>query len=82
MSKPKLTPWFPGSVKPVRDGTYLVKRDMCGCEGDLMSTHRLDFRNGHWRYTARERTAYPGSMASMQGHRCFWRGLASDPKAA
>lgn len=31
--KPKLTPWYPGHIKPVREGWYQVQCDEKVCSG-------------------------------------------------
>lgn len=77
MSESKRTPWFPADVKPVRDGEYEVRRmvwNFSRC-GFYWSTHRLEFRDGHWHYTRRARMSYPGSLAGMEPLSDQWRGL-------
>lgn len=68
----KLTPWYPGHIKPVRPGVY---QQMCGHNRDL-GYQRWDGKAwSRWAYTAEE-------VANLS---CFldcndpWRGLAEDP---
>ncbi len=72
--KPKLTPWFPADVKPVRVGVYLVK-------SPLLLTGGFSYWDGkRWGwicYTRRDAAAekvYPGASQDKQ-----WRGLAEKP---
>ena len=72
MSDPKLTPWFKGGVKPVRDGVY--ERDYGGRPYFLCL-----FKDGEW-------MCYGDDVAdaiSVREPSMFqsepWRGLASDP---
>ena len=69
MSKPKLTPWIDGSVKPTRVGVY--ERMSPGWYG------KWDGR-AWMRGDTRKRVAAASSLRSdYQNH--HWRGLASDP---
>jgi hypothetical protein len=72
----KLTPWFPGSVKPTRKGVY--KRDDSG-----LGFLPYSFWNGsYWgwsRGTARQAQSAKAWKSSAQT--LPWRGLASDPGA-
>jgi hypothetical protein len=71
MSAPKLTPWFPFYVKPVREGVYRRsngfysfwngRRWGLGCMGPMSAY-----------YHRRIATFFP---------RLEWRGLAQEPKA-
>ena len=74
MSTPKLTPWFPGHIKPVRPGVY-EKQDPSGAD---------DFQ--HWNgrfwgcaYTSANTAAVDKSFRSMFQSDA-WRGLAEEPK--
>ena len=72
MSKPKLTPWYPASVKPVRKGVYQVR----------VFPHFDGWRRwegGRWMATSADRqiaeaSTRPGCV------KVEWRGLAEPPK--
>lgn len=84
MSDAKLTPWFSGSVKPVRDGVYEVRRDLYDFKTRkfVSKQHKLEFRDGAWHYTMSSRMSLPDSLAAMGGGtRGVWRGLARNPAA-
>jgi hypothetical protein len=72
MSK-KLTPWFPASVKPVREGVY--QRDWSSRPGYAL------WSEGVWHWTswvsAAEAAVESGISRATAAIR--WRGLASDP---
>lgn len=76
MSNPKLTPWFPGDVKPARVGVYerKTRRGM---------TYRYSFWSGvNWMLSG----ATPVIAADHGGGKSTsqhdeWRGLAIDPRA-
>ena len=68
----KKTPWFPGSVKPVRNGVY--ERDYPN-SGVVFCR----FYKGAWQYAHKDHY-----IASRQTEESFtqdfpWRGLAQDP---
>ena len=64
--KPKLTPWFPESVNPVRPGWYEVyKCTSWSCSG----FHHWDARTRQWDYDG---VPLYGSLP--------WRGLTENPK--
>lgn len=74
MSK-KLTPWFPGDVKPVRKGLYELRRwvmpklpvgSVCNCA----------YWNGAEWCFGLDRHARLADVSSADG----WRGLAEQPK--
>ncbi len=71
--KPKLTPWFPGHIKPVRPGVYETTAQAAPC---------FQFWNGHfWGCfdSRREVSAEFGRVPSdFQG--VNWRGLSEPPK--
>lgn len=72
MSKPKLTPWFCGEVKPVHVGMYERKYPKGFDKGDAR-----DFWNGgKWFY------GWNGSPTLDVAINQFrsWRGLAEQPK--
>ena len=74
--KPKLTKWFDGSVKPVRDGVYQRKTD----GGDF---RYWIFMDGFWRYGGFGNaemcvTAFSDRGALSQS--IPWRGLAQNPE--
>lgn len=74
---PKLTPWFPPQVKPVRIGYYEVKHFLDGVlhEGYAMWT------GSYWSYL--DKKIYYGPVQrwgrSVQQNK-MWRGLAEEPK--
>lgn len=75
MSK-KLTPWFPGSVKPVHVGSYEVRLWDKWCN-EYASTGTYQWNGKYWSAYG-ERTAgmdRPGWHPKDQ-----WRGLAEQPK--
>jgi hypothetical protein len=71
--KPKLTQWFDGSVKPVRDGVYLR---YYGSTHDCYSL----FKKGVWHLWSET----PEKAAKAKGKAHFqlqkWRGLAQNPE--
>lgn len=69
----KLTPWFPGDVKPARKGVY--ERDFPN--GSLYS--RWNGRHWIFGYYAVEHAATRVGKSLYQTKR--WRGLSSNPKA-
>jgi hypothetical protein len=78
--KPKLTPWFPGSVDPMRPGVYECDWRECNWLGGRWYC-RWDGKAWHYG------TYYPikRHMAKIPPHRADsalkrWRGLAQDPK--
>lgn len=81
MSDSKKTPWFPGTVKPVRKGVY--QRSYTG-----ETRHRKDLRFNYWDGKSWRFPAYSPEVAAdfsegwlksgFQG--LPWRGLASDPR--
>ena len=75
MDNKKLTPWFPGHVKPVHVGVYQT----CGMTSD---TKRFQYWRGEgWgfcSYTAKEADeAYSLGLSGSQKPQ--WRGLAKKP---
>lgn len=75
MSTPKLTPWYPADVKPVRDGVYETAIE------ESTSTFFQYWLDGKWRYCSRtpERAV---SRLQRNPSNCqdrVWRGLAEDP---
>lgn len=72
MSKQKLTPWFPGHVKPVRPGVYQVDGNFGMGWKNWDGSHWLAFH-----YTS----VYAVAESSISVTQDMpWRGLASDPK--
>ena len=62
----KRTPWYPASIKPVRDGWYEWQ---CGSvTGDEMA--RAEWSGGYW-YRATVARYWPTSACPS----CRWRGL-------
>lgn len=70
MKQPKLTPWYPASVKPVRPGVYEVHFDR-DC---AISFKRWTGRRWVWL-----EIALRSDFGRKPGDK--WRGLAQDPKA-
>ena len=60
-----LTPWYPASVKPVRDGVYLTRADA----NDVVP-HMMFWNAGRWFYK-------DGSTTAFQ--KLQFAGLAFDP---
>jgi hypothetical protein len=78
MTKPKLTPWFPGTVKPARAGVYM---QMSG--GSLPITGYQRWDGGRWFgwcYTP-DAAALEPAVAHQRSQNDRWRGLARDPGA-
>jgi hypothetical protein len=73
--KPKLTQWFDGSVKPVRDGVY--QRSPANSEYGLYWL----FKDGAWRYggDGHPRHVRLGARAKSPQQDLPWRGLAVKP---
>jgi hypothetical protein len=71
MSGPKLTPWYPATVKPVRVGWY----EYTGWGLSVRFFDRRYWTGKGWRFSW-ERRSYSG----LQGDE--WRGLAAPPKDA
>jgi hypothetical protein len=73
--KPKLTKWFDGSVKPVRDGVY--QRSLVHSERGLYWL----FKDGAWRYggDGTPNDVRLNSIAKSPQQDLPWRGLAVKP---
>jgi hypothetical protein len=78
MSKQKLTPWFPASVKPARDGVYLTRKTGFSHDGVYRK-----WKNGMWHFNsdsvdvaAKETQQSPAIVQTDRQ----WRGLAEQPK--
>jgi hypothetical protein len=82
MSEPKLTPWFPGHIKPVRPGVYET-RGSSGCP--------LPFPYLHWGWEwngqpgekpsdAKPDASTPLSSEYLEDCLVKWRGLAEPSK--
>lgn len=73
MREAKLTPWFPGDVKPVRRGVY----QRLYTSGTGWAYWNGDFwgMRGVSKYFAKSMKDF---YAPIQSHE--WRGLAEDPK--
>lgn len=71
----KKTPWFDGSVKPVRDGVY----EVVGIPYTVIGSAGAG--RVHVSFTRRGR--YAGWRHPMSGPMCVdrWRGLAEEPKS-
>lgn len=70
MTKPKLTPLFPGTVKPVRKGLY-QRRYECGF-GYAMWTGK------HWTFGTFRRDDPIGWVGKTSRQELPWRGLAQE----
>lgn len=74
--KPKLTKWFDGSVKPVRDGVYQRFFPLHG-DGDEIKYSK--FKDGLW--YAWGLTKAVAAREQRVGMQCLrWRGLAQNPE--
>ena len=69
----KKTPWFPGDVKPVRDGVYDRRMSWGVCYAKF-SRGRW-FSSGPSKYLARDEPMQSGVQEEVP-----WRGLAQDPE--
>jgi hypothetical protein len=82
MSKPKLTPWFPATMKPVRPGIYQRKLDyLTGYRGKWQFAH-WDGRRWSGSFTSVEQCAGKWTDSPESDYRCTksdpsWRGLAT-----
>ena len=73
--KPKLTQWFDGSVKPVRDGVYQRRT----FSGDVLY---WQFKDGFWRWGGAV-SAYSvvlNEPVRSNRQNLPWRGLAQKPE--
>lgn len=77
--KPKLTPWFPGDVKPARPGVYerCYAQDM---PGEMQPMKCYCYWNGkQWMtYESTPEAAAREVVVSDWQHE-WWRGLAEQP---
>lgn len=74
--KPKLTKWFGGSVKPVRDGVYQRHYDLDTREPKILY---CKFENGVWWINRKTlEGALNVSMESPFQDSIPWRGLAQN----
>jgi hypothetical protein len=69
----QVTPWFPASLKPAREGTYEVRETDDGWTG---TPYRLEWNGRCWMYHGRV------SAFNDTHRRTEWRGLAHPPKGA
>lgn len=80
MKKPKLTPWFPESVKPARPGVYNVSCRTSGQSGNWFAR----FNGEHWSpgWETDKNYVFPLSDMESNSDRYLgtWRGLAEKPK--
>lgn len=73
-----LTPWFPGNVKPVREGVYQRQIPLYGDAYWVWNGAR--WLNGGY---ATPTSAKYHSGTSPSSEQCMkWRGLAADPEKA
>ena len=76
MSKkqPKLTPWFPGSVKPARKGVYERKDGInLRCYAKWNGSKWMSYK---WTVLEADVSTYETLWPNLK-----WRGLAEKPKA-
>ena len=73
MNAPKLTPWFPGHIKPVRPGVYEVDMRVC-CEFALWDGGRWGWAHS----TIKQANRFRATDRACQHKK--WRGLAEQPK--
>jgi hypothetical protein len=71
----KLTPWFDGSVKPVRNGRYRAQDMQMNCSCCWIE---LEWRNGEWFSNLFDSGRFNTHFFTTQLRR--WRGLAQQPK--
>lgn len=81
MAKPKLTPWFPGRIKPARPGVYLAS---------VLLREDLDDHRGLYRFWNGKHWCKPGQTIAeaMEPSRLrraifrvqHWRGRAIPPR--
>lgn len=76
MSKDKLTPWFPGEVKPVRQGVYQQKSGF----GDSIGYQFWDGRQWCGWCKTPDGAENDRGAADIRHQNDRWRGLAQDPK--
>lgn len=76
MTKKKLTPWFSSSVKPARDGVYIVASSHGG-SSRYYSYFDSDGWHGGW-WSAQKASE---NRWWLDGSTRVWRGLASNPLA-
>lgn len=78
MRKDKLTPWFPGNVKPARKGVY--QRDWL--DGGPLWFSYWNGKTWNSGDDTTEGAACPVNKYWKSNHQKLpWRGLAQDPKA-
>lgn len=79
MSKPKLTPWFPGHIKPVHVGVYPT-RLLANDEGRVIDDGFAHWDGKFWgsNYDTPEEAAEAAQPPGYQNKP--WRGLAEQPK--
>lgn len=75
MSKkqPKLTPWFPGDVKPVRTGFY---ERLWSCNPEWQKKYQPDYWSGSAWYYGGGSNNHPEKARAQDR---MWRGLAVKP---
>lgn len=80
MSK-KLTPWFPGDVKPVRSGVYFVRQLSNDCKsGDVIFEGYCYWSGVRWGSVTLEK-AHAKKLAVPPGFQNKpWRGLTKEAK--
>ena len=73
----KLTPWFPGDVKPVREGVYERMYD----EDSSREVLLCNFKNGEW-YAFGNKTPEDAlrSKITSSFQNLKWRGLTKEAK--
>jgi hypothetical protein len=79
MSAPKLTPWFPGNIKPVRPGVYETKW-IYETGGSASSAGGFSRWTGsRWMDTGPD-VEFAARIITTGYHSKQWRGLAEPPK--
>lgn len=74
----KLTPWFPGHIKPVRVGVYQLPSG--GGEKETGFQYWNGSAWGMWTFTATTAYLFRGSLANDMYQNDKWHGLAKEPK--
>lgn len=76
MSKCKYSPWYPGTVDPVRPGVY--EREMRHGERDFSRWYAGNWMQGYASIRYAEGSIYETTVGRANFR---WRGLAYDPGA-
>lgn len=79
----KMTPWFPGNVKPVRPGVYNVSCRSSGQTGNWYGRFDGNRWYGNWGDSPSDPIMWPMRRCWKPAHEgtpTTWRGLAKEPK--